>query len=149
MEGERNEMSTEVAPKIRELHARALKAQKGHYRAAEICQRKHFTIGMLTILAATIASVLTFFSNPTSIAALDYLGPLLGTVAAVGASVQTFSRHLERYDQHRVAAVKYGSLSRRLEKSNSSSEIDELLIEWDRIAEGSPLTPYSYRQRTD
>jgi hypothetical protein len=129
MEGNRNEMSTEVAPKIRELHARALKAQKGHYRAAEIYQRKHFTIGMITILAATIASVLTFFSNPTSIAALDYLGPLLGTVAAVGASVQTFSRHLERYDQHRVAAVKYGSLSRRLEKSHSSSEIDELLTE--------------------
>lgn len=122
-----------------------VKSQRGHYLAAENMQRKHFVVGMLTIIFATLASTLTFFENPTQIPAVDYIAPLLGITSAVLASIQTFSRFLERYDQHRISAVKYGALARRLEMISSPENIPAVLEEWERVSEVSPVTPKRFR----
>lgn len=127
------------------VRQKVAKSQRAHYLAAESMQRKHFVVGALAIVSATLASALTFFENNTQIAALDYIAPFLGTFAAVFASVQTFSRFLERYDQHRVAAVRYGSIARKLELTSNSDELPSILKEWEQVAESSPVTPRRFR----
>ena len=77
--------------------------------------------------------------------AFVHFAPLLGVLSAVFASVQTFSRFLERYDQHRNAAVKYGYLARELEVDTGTENLARVLEEWQRVSETSPLTPSNFR----
>lgn len=124
---------------------RLKKAQRGHYAAAEFFYRRHFSVGLITVISATVASSLTFFQNSSQLVALDYLGPALGIIAAIFAAIQTFARYLESYEAHRVAAVRYGGLVRLAASLGVETISKELAEEWNRVAEASPVTPAKFR----
>ncbi|MEQ6204853.1 SLATT domain-containing protein [Sulfitobacter sp. HNIBRBA2951] len=119
-------------------------SQMAHYACAERYQLKHSLVGGSAVVLTTVTSALTFFDAKSVSPQLIYLIPLLGVLSAVLVAVQTFSRFLERYEAHRIAAVNYGTLQRRL-SYGQVQDAKEILKEWEDVSSRSPVTPTKVR----
>lgn len=143
--------------KLREWKNRLDVAQAGHYRQSEIYAVFNLIIGVpLVVLSSFVSTVL--FIDPTvdpTAHTVDLCARVAGALVAVIASIQTFVRPVEKAEQHRSKAAKYGSLKRKLEffaarKSQDQNLEEEFLqnfeTSWDSIAEDSPTTPWWVRK---
>lgn len=101
---------------------RLREAQGAHYRASSWYRNIHFALGIVVIVTSTIA--LSFsFSGSTS----KSLG-ILGVVAALAGSIQTFMQPINLSENHRLAAVRFADLRREIEcfaAAYSQGEVDD------------------------
>jgi hypothetical protein len=130
---------------------RASRVQTAHYETAALLSRRHFWVGIpLVILAGLVGtSVFATLQENTSVAVRMAVGAA-SVIAAVLASVQTFLRHEERAEKHRIAGVRYGALKRRIEHhlafppsevNDVERLVDGIRTDWDALNEECPSIP--------
>jgi hypothetical protein len=87
-----------------------------HYRASKLALKKHYWIGIPSIVISTAIGTSIFASmndNPSDLAKV-----VVGLVSFLGAaltSLQTFFKFSELAEKHRVAGAAYGDIKRKLD----------------------------------
>lgn len=129
---------------------RTRESQLQHYEMANLLARRDKLLGIPVIILTAIIGVSAFWSVVYE--ALPVYTPiivgLLSISAAVFSSLQTFFKFSEQSEKHRLAAVKFGSIRRKLEAhyagNDAKSEgdyLNALREEMDDLAEASPNVP--------
>jgi len=144
--------------KLNEWKERLNEAQTGHYAASEKFSRINNLLGLPLVILSSFVSAFLFFDQNTYY--LSVFLKVAGLLVAVLASIQTFIRPSEKSEQHRFKATKYGGLKRKVEiflikhqeqESPKSQEFfdfcKEVVMEWNSIAEDSPVTPQHIRDK--
>ncbi len=127
-------------------HHRSRKSEKAHYRSATSCRVFNYALGIpLVVITVVVAS--DIFGLLEAIAKMQYpweadkdmqiearVVAVLSVLAPILASLQTFLRFPERAEQHRNAAVKFGSLKRDVEMlialpPSEKAQIEKVLSE--------------------
>lgn len=130
-------------------------AQAGHYLAYEEYALASNVIGYILVISSALVSAFMFFSPSENQELIGVAFKGLGVIVAILAPLQTFMRPAEKAEIHRAKAAKYGNLKRRIEKfcslKKTESEWDffssEILVEWNGLAEDSPVTPNRIRKK--
>lgn len=146
----------QAKPLLEEWLFRIRRSQKAHYEAATYFERLNFWLGIPVIVLTTIVGSSVFISlqNDTN----AYMKFIVGTasiVAAILAGLQTFLRFSERSEQHRMCALKYGSIRRELELKLTfppdpiEPYLDDLRMRIDRFNDDSPTIPTAMWTKID
>lgn len=135
--------------------------QRIQYRVCERLQRRHLTLGILTIaLSSLITVIMTFpefkFGFLDGFPAIK-LVPVLALATAIVGALQTFLRLDSRASEHQNAGVRYGIIHRfaksRISGGYSEDEnraaLEEILEEYKLVSERAPLTWRSIRDKEE
>lgn len=130
-------------------------AQEGHYLAYEGYARASNIIGYILVIFSALVSAFMFFNPSKNQEIIGILFKGLGVIVAILAPLQTFMRPAEKAEIHRAKAAKYGNLKRRLEQFCSLETTESeweffsagILVEWNGLAEDSPVTPNKIRKK--
>jgi hypothetical protein len=87
-----------------------------HEQAARDLHSLSYTVGVITAVFAAAAGSSAFAVWPSDHAGLAVAGGVVGVVATILASVQTFLDLGGRAERHRQAAVSYKTILRKLER---------------------------------
>jgi hypothetical protein len=138
-------------------YTRVRRAQVGHFQSAVRCERQHLWIGLPAVILSTVvgSSVFASLQKGASVE-MGFLVAFLSILAAILASVQTFLRHTERAERHRLAGTAFGALKKELElkrvippKTPEDQEkyMTDFLERWNRLVENSPTTDETIFQK--
>ncbi|NHN79709.1 SLATT domain-containing protein [Azotobacter chroococcum] len=130
---------------------RARESQLGHYAMVDSQSSKHVTLGLITIIITAclgITNVFTDLPEPFKIG----LG-ILGLIASFVTAMQTFFQFEEKANSHRLAAIEYGKIRRKLEAAIASGIIstdltNEIRARLDELAANSPNIPEKFHVET-
>ena len=142
-----------VAEMLDHWHTGLRILHRGHFEAAKFYSRRNLWFGVPTIIFSTAIGT-------TVIGSLEHsddpytrvLIGMMGIIAAVLASLQTFLNYAGRSEQHKAAGVKYGTLRREIEEclANCSPTCPcpndfctNIRKRWDVIDMQSPTVPES------
>jgi hypothetical protein len=138
---------------------RASRIQTAHYETAALLSRRHFWVGIPVVVLAGLVGTSVFATLQENTSATIRLAVGGASVlAAILASIQTFLRHEERAEKHRIAGVRYGTLKRRIEHHivfppAETAEIERLVdglrIDWDALNEECPSIPMGVWKRVE
>jgi hypothetical protein len=136
---------------IANWQSRIGRMKDAHYTAATVLQRGHFYLGLPATIASTFVGATVFTSLATSTYwPVQIAAGLLSLAAGVLVALQTFLRHSERAEQHRLAGSNYGTLKSEIEllatftpddPTQLCARLDSLRRHWDEIRERSPAIP--------
>ena len=104
-------------------------------------------MGLPLVILSTALTVFIFVDSPEEW--VSWVLKFLSVLSALLATVYTFFRPIEKSEQHRSKAVKYGNLKRKLELfcmgEHNPEEIAAFLNsfheQWNIVADESPTTP--------
>ena len=120
----------------------------GHSVAASRFKKRDSILGSSSaILSAIVATSLFAFLSDTANEKLKLLTGIISVLAAISAAANTFLNYGELAEQHRQAAVSFGSLRRRMEllnlsdDSNKRSLMDKLREDWEELEKQAPVLP--------
>jgi hypothetical protein len=101
---------------LEDWHKRMAGAEAAHFRWADRYGKRHVVLGLIVVgITGFIgSSVFTSLQDRGVSTAARLLVGSISVIAALLASVQTFLKYAERAEKHRVAAVRYGALRRRI-----------------------------------
>lgn len=130
---------------------RVHRMQLGHYTAARKFEASHLWLGLPAIIFSSIVGTTVFASlaNGANMY-LQVITGLLSVTAAVLTALQTFLKHSELAEKHRIAGAKFANLKHRIELliTMSTTEPNDLkqqlsLLEelWSKVREESPTIP--------
>ncbi len=121
-----------------------------HYDASVSSSKKHYILGILTIVLTAIVGT-TIFSTiqKNSDLKTQITTGILSFFAVVFASLQTFLKLSEKAEKHRTSGAKFGSLLKELEHQmvlkKSASEFEQwsnsFRKRWDDISIQCPTVP--------
>lgn len=126
---------------------RAREAQLGHYAIVDKQSGKHVVLGVIIMLLTAVLGLSNVIEDVPKIYKVA-LG-LLGAVASFISALQTFFKYEERANAHRLAAIEYGKVRRKLEVCIAASSapdnlIDEVRVRLDELASSCPNIPEAY-----
>jgi hypothetical protein len=123
----------------------------GHHLAATSAANRHRVLGVpVIILTAATGTSGLIMSQGVMNRGLAVILAVTGMAAAVLASVQTFLNYQSRSEEHRIAAVKYGELRRRLdlfrasmdsEQGSNDTVLEDLRKDWCAADRSAPPLP--------
>lgn len=150
---------TESAPPPRKLLeawlVRATRHQTAHYSIEGRLTRWNRAVGGATVALTTLAGTTLLASAVSDIPTLVRIAVgIVGIVAAVLASVQSFLGLADRAEHHRRAAASYGELRHRVEAwiscppSDECALLEELHKRFTDLAKSSPAVPRRDAQKS-
>jgi len=147
-------MAEDILEKAKQFQNFCIKKCNAHYLAAETSARRNQWFGIPTaILTAIVAtSIFGTLSQKETIVWLSILTGGLSVLAAVLSSLQTFLRFSEIAQEHRVAAVGFESMRRKIDlfllKYRGSDDrlaaldrLEKLSSDIDAISQSCPTLP--------
>ncbi|MEO0818139.1 MAG: SLATT domain-containing protein [Pseudomonadota bacterium] len=129
---------------------------RGHYRNAELKNRRHFWLGVPAIVISAIVGASIFGTiEQQNVHPYWYIAAgMLSVTASVLASLQTFFSFSEMAEKHLIAARRYASIRRKTrllklvyaernpdQRDNALKDLEDLIEELKVIAEESPAIP--------
>ena len=118
----------------------------GHNVAAARYKKRDDILGASSaILSAIVATSLFAFLSDTGNEMLKILTGVVSVLAAITAAANTFLNYGELAEQHRQAAVSFGSLRRRMELINLSDDankrplMDKVREDWEELEKQAPV----------
>lgn len=151
-------MTDRQEKQLKQWHRSLLALNRGHFKAAAMCERRNIRLGVPATFLATVTGTTIFATltnSPQSWARI--LVGLLSFAVAILASLQTFLRYAERAQQHKEAGQKFGILRRRIEATfagHSSTDgvlpqefFTNIATQWDQSAKESPPLPQKIHDR--
>jgi hypothetical protein len=124
---------------------RLREAQGAHYFAANYYRSLHYTLGVFVIAFSTIG--LSFSFSGSNSKALG----ILGVLAALGASVQTFMNPIGLSEEHRVAGGRFSALRRTVEQfrvayseqrlTDPEPQLEMIKDRWEQLLKEVPVLP--------
>jgi biopolymer transport protein ExbB/TolQ len=129
--------------------------QHAHYESARIYDRRHFFIGVPSIILSTIVGTTVFASLKEISTQSDLVWPtiivgLLSISSAVLASLQTFLDYKGLAERHKLSGARFADLKHKLEivatfasgdDSDLKLRLTEIEQQWEKIREESPNVP--------
>lgn len=125
-------------------HEKVRRAQKAHYAAANKSKRLYYFLGVPTVIFSALASAFIFFNMTDFKLGIPLVAAILGMLASVFSSIQTFIGPVN-IEKHEISAKTYGELKRRIQLAMVSKPndlegwLEKFKLDWDRAAETSPL----------
>ena len=125
---------------------------RAHFLSSKLNRKRHVQLGVPVVITSTIVAT-TIFSTLSSDSEIKWkiITGFLSITAAVLASLQTFYKHSELAERHRIAGAEYSALNRRLElfmlKINNNDrekliiKLEELIEEINNLDSISPDPP--------
>lgn len=130
---------------------RAKIARDSHYKQGKILKRRHTAMGVtICILSAIVGSSIFASISQAAATPTKILVGMLSIAASGLAGLNTFLNTAEKSEKHRLTAIRFSSLVRKLEIIISSASggedtahrsLEEVQKEWDSINYDSPLAP--------
>jgi hypothetical protein len=127
------------------------RVQLAHYESARYFQRLHLWLGLPAIALSSIVGTSIFASlSGNQAPEVQILAGVLSLVAAALMGLQTFLKHSEQAEKHRLAGARFASLKHRIEllQSFPPTAEDDIRVElqaiekaWARLREESPTLP--------
>lgn len=125
-------------------------AQKAHFRTATLLEKRHFWIGIPTVVLSTIVGSSVFASMQEQASQqAKILVAIASIAAAILAALQTFLRFAERAERHRIVGTSFSALKKELEFRRAYPPREpvtqetcaaEFLKRWSHLVENSPTT---------
>lgn len=137
------ESETELLEK---WYEKVRRGQIAQYSAANRARRLYYFLGIPTALFSALAGGFIFYGIEEFTFGLPLVISILGLLASIFASIQTFLGP-SSVIEHEVAAKKFGELKRRAQLAMACKPDDvqnwlELFkSDWDKVSEMSPLSP--------
>lgn len=132
---------------------------RGHFECAKIYARRNLWFGVPTIIfSSAIGTTVIGSLEHSDDSYIRLLVGFMGIAAAVLASLQTFLNFSGRAEQHKAAAVKYGTLRREIEECLVSCSPDcpcpsdfctNIRKRWDSVDMQSPTIPEKIFSKTE
>lgn len=135
-----------VSDLIEQWRFRNHRVQLAHYECARRFERFHLWLGLPAIVLSTFVGTAVFSSLEKSADIRLQIGVgLLSVVAAVLTGLQTFLRHAELAEKHRLAGARFANLKHRIEllmtlpaEADMHSQLVILEETWAKLREESP-----------
>jgi hypothetical protein len=139
-----------VDARYREWLKRVRAAEYGHRRGADSHQRRHLMLGIPVVVLSTMVGTSAFASlqdERIGFVGLRIAVGVIGTLAAVLSSLQTFLGYAQRSERHRVAAIRYETLRRKMEhtlaaprenRRDAQAELASVRERMDKYGKESP-----------
>jgi len=126
-------LNVDPGERLEYYRKRAHRKVRAHFLAAKHHARLNTWIGVPVVVTSTIVGTTIFATiSKEPKLALQIVTGLLSVAAAVLAALQTFFRHAETSEKHRVAAGNYAALFR-------SFDILRVRLATEGVAPGSPI----------
>ena len=130
----------------------SLRISKYLFCAGQVARNTSYHIIIITTLIGT--SVFASLTAETIGPYEKIVVGMLSVVAAVLASLQTFFNYTEKSEKHRTAAARFGTVRRKFEaiyaqrsQAYDENKVSALREELDRLAEDLPAVPVSIFDR--
>lgn len=131
---------------LRNWQERLSVAQAGHYFLTVFFSRLNIGLGIVTVL---VSSAVTIFAVGDLSNGNTRIVVILSLVSTALTGLQTMFRLSEKSEEHRTRAARYGALKRKIEAflirpvrmRHIRTFVDLVTVEWDAIADDSPVTP--------
>ncbi|HEX2093388.1 MAG TPA: SLATT domain-containing protein, partial [Longimicrobiaceae bacterium] len=126
-----------------------------HFQAARRNELRNVLLGIPVVILSAVVGATVAFQSSSDTRVKAAVGTL-SVIAGILASLQTFLRHAERAEKHRIAAVRYGSLRRELEEVflfRSREEpfpqkfVESFRMRWAALDRETPMLPGGIVQR--
>lgn len=130
--------------------SRAVIALDAHYEAARLFSRRHYKIGVPSIILATVAGAGVIADLKQVFGGFSLLFGALSMFAAVLSSLQTFLNYSEKAAQHKNAGARYSAVAREIAQmltlppdalAQAQEQIIALRQRLDALAEEAPALP--------
>jgi conflict system pore-forming effector with SLATT domain len=109
-------MDPEVRKQLIVWQGRVNESRAVHYETAKQYERRDLLLGVPVVMLTTLVGTSVFAALGQSVHLWAQIAVgLCSVVAAVLAGLQTFLRFAERAEKHRMVAVRYGALNRKIE----------------------------------
>ena len=106
----------DIAHKLEYYRLRANRKARAHYLTAKRHEKSNITLGVPGIIANTIVGTAIFATiSQQATLSVQVITGLLSISAGVLAALQTFFKHSERAEKHRLAASNYSAIFRKLD----------------------------------
>ncbi|MBI4443978.1 MAG: DUF4231 domain-containing protein [Acidobacteria bacterium] len=124
---------------------------RGHYDAAHKCQRMNLCLGIPVVVLSAVVGTSVFSattSNPSAWAKV--LVGCISVFVAILAALQTFLRHSERSEKHRLAGASFAALHKEIDQllilppsddEDLQLTLSSLRTRWDELSKESPTIP--------
>ena len=123
-------------------------AQQAHYITSTLYKKLNYWVG-IPVISFTVFVGSSLFSElqKHDESKMRIAIGIIGVLAAIMASIQTFLRFPEKAEMHRATAVKFGLLKKEIDKfraihPDSNRDVDERINEikqkWDEIVSEAP-----------
>jgi len=140
---------------LRHWRHRIHRVQHAHYESGRLYERRHYFIGVPSIILSTVVGTAVFsslvkYSESVNITFLTIGVGLLSITSAVLTALQTFLNYKDLAERHKISGAKFADLKHKVEiiatfTSRDDSELKEKLEaienEWVKIREESPNFP--------
>ncbi len=105
----------DIKDKAEKERVRTQRKARAHYLSSKLNRKRHTQLGVPIVITSSIVAT-TIFSTLGSNPNIEWkiITGLLSISAAVLASLQTFYKHSELSEKHRIAGAEYSALSRNL-----------------------------------
>jgi hypothetical protein len=142
--------SKAVLERLRDWERRAAAAAEVHFQTAEQLSRWNVFLGIPVVVLSAIVGTGVFATLQDDVdPSIRIAAGSVSVIAAVLASVQTFLRFGERSERHRVAAERWSSIRREIEKMRAlpadvgdpKQLLDDIKARMDEAADKSPAMP--------
>lgn len=153
MNPEKDDSIQPIVQKLEYYRLRAHRISRAHYLATKHHEKSNILLGVPGIIANTVVGTAIFATisqQPT--VPVQIIAGLLSLSAGVFAALQTFFKHSERAEKHRLAAANYSSIFRKIDliklrinlKADSKyekvllSELQSVMEQLDQLDKESP-----------
>lgn len=145
-----------ITQKLEYYRLRANRKARAHYLTAKRHERSNIALGVPGIIANTIVGTAIFATiSQQPATSLQVMAGLLSVSAGVLAALQTFFKHSERAEKHRLAASNYSAIFRKLDllslrknlkadpklEKNLLSELELIIEQLNQLEKDSPDIP--------
>jgi len=145
-----------IEQRIEFYRLRASRKARAHYLTAKRHERSNIALGVPGIIANTIVGTAIFATiSQQPATSLQVMAGLLSVSAGVLAALQTFFKHSERAEKHRLAASNYSAIFRKLDllnlrknlkadpkpEKNLLSELELIIEQLNQLEKESPDIP--------
>jgi hypothetical protein len=147
-------MLHDVVEKAEQFQNFSIKKCNAHYLAAEVNGRKNLRLGIpVTVLTAAVAtSIFGTLAQEQRTVWVAILTGALSVLATILSALQTFLRYSELSQTHRIAAVAYEGVRRKLDlfilkykalddRQAALEELSQISAELDGVADKAPTLP--------
>src|SRR5262249_30451808 len=143
--------SQAVVDRLRDWERRCAAAAEVHFQTAEYLGRWNLFLGIPVVVLSAIVGTSLFATLSKDVnVGIRITAGVISVIAAVLASVQTFLRFGARSEQHRVAAERWSSIRREIEKAlalppelagSPKLLMDDVNAHMDDAADKAPAMP--------